>query len=616
MNRLKVLVFALIAVGLWAFNLTTLSSALATRGVEQATTPLLAASGAVAQRIEASRSAVQGAALKLASNPVVLQKAGAAPTPDRFNAVRSAAFEGLAESARANAYVAVVNDQGSLMAVGTADPAAPPEGFDAKAIAAGGGDGALLDIGGTPVFFVAAPMIGFDKGELKAVGQAVIGAPLTGGYATVDALADSVKKDLALDHVGLWMKGKLAGSAGKKDVLEKAFKEAKPGQTAVTERGTVSAMGPVKLPMFTGTANALDVAARRDIPGTPFEVVAIASARPYMESLASAQKISLLLMLGLLAAGIVFTLLVTSGGGAAEDEEDEAPAPRRVSVPTPAPAMASASSSGSNGAMGAEPKTRAERVEPLPGGLLATSENAPEASPDDFNFPPPPEKQAPPPMPPPMPASTPFDGPAEDPFASAGPPVPSQAVTVQAPVAPPPPMSLADDDFENQRTTAYPAHKIPGIASMAGMTTDSHAAVDPFALAGGSPPPMQPDGDFNPDATKVAAIPPELLKSARRDAGVTGNNPAFKVPSVAAPRVQAVSAGGDEETHFQETFRDFLATRQKCGEPNDGMTYDKFAAKLRKNKEQLVAKYNCRTVKFQVYVKDGKAALKATPVKD
>ena len=37
---------------------------------------------------------------------------------------------------------------------------------------------------------------------------------------------------------------------------------------------------------------------------------------------------------------------------------------------------------------------------------------------------------------------------------------------------------------------------------------------------------------------------------------------------------------------------------------------------LRKNKEQLVAKYNCRTVRFQVYVKDGKAALKATPVKD
>ncbi len=39
-------------------------------------------------------------------------------------------------------------------------------------------------------------------------------------------------------------------------------------------------------------------------------------------------------------------------------------------------------------------------------------------------------------------------------------------------------------------------------------------------------------------------------------------------------------------------------------------------AKLRKNKEQLVTKYNCKTVRFQVYVKEGKAALKATPVKD
>ena len=150
MNRLKVLVFALIAVGLWAFNLTTLSSALATRGVEQASTPLLAASGAVAQRIEASRSALQGAALKVASNPVVLQKAAAAPTPDRFNAVRTAAVDGLAESARPTAYVAVVNDQGALMALGSADPAAPPEGFDAKAAAAAGGDGVLLDIGGSP----------------------------------------------------------------------------------------------------------------------------------------------------------------------------------------------------------------------------------------------------------------------------------------------------------------------------------------------------------------------------------------------------------------------------------------------------------------------------------
>ncbi len=301
MNRLKVLVFALVALGLWAFNLTTLSQALATKAVEQTSLPLLGASGAVAQRIEASRSALQAATLKLAGSASLLQKNGTkaeAPTPDRFAAVRTAAFEGLPDAARATAYIALVNDQGALMALGTQDPTPAPEGFDVKGAASGGGDGVLIELNGTPCLFFSVPLIGIEKGEAKSVGSVVMGTPLWGSFATVDALADSVNKDLNLTAVGLWMKGKLVGGSGKKDVLERAFKEAKPGQTTVIERGTVMALGPLKLPMFTGNANALEVAARRDIPGTPFEVVAIIStgykaplhgvARRHAENLAAA----------------------------------------------------------------------------------------------------------------------------------------------------------------------------------------------------------------------------------------------------------------------------------------------------------------------------------------
>ena len=61
-------------------------------------------------------------------------------------------------------------------------------------------------------------------------------------------------------------------------------------------------------------------------------------------------------------------------------------------------------------------------------------------------------------------------------------------------------------------------------------------------------------------------------------------------------------------------FQDFIDTRQRCGEATDGVTFDKFATKLRGNREQLMRTYNCSAVKFQVYVKDGKAALKATPI--
>jgi hypothetical protein len=55
--------------------------------------------------------------------------------------------------------------------------------------------------------------------------------------------------------------------------------------------------------------------------------------------------------------------------------------------------------------------------------------------------------------------------------------------------------------------------------------------------------------------------------------------------------------------------------RTECGEPAEGLTYDKFRVKLERNRDQLVQKYGCRSVRFQVYVKEGRAALKATPVR-
>ncbi len=47
----------------------------------------------------------------------------------------------------------------------------------------------------------------------------------------------------------------------------------------------------------------------------------------------------------------------------------------------------------------------------------------------------------------------------------------------------------------------------------------------------------------------------------------------------------------------------------------EGLTWDRFRDKLRRNRDALAQKYACRTVRFQVYVKDGKAALKATPIR-
>jgi hypothetical protein len=139
----------------------------------------------------------------------------------------------------------------------------------------------------------------------------------------------------------------------------------------------------------------------------------------------------------------------------------------------------------------------------------------------------------------------------------------------------------------------------------------------PPAPAAGVQPMFQEDPDaFNPDATVVAQVPEALVRATRASAGA-GSHPAPSRDAVpmAVPLPPATPAN-TEETHFQSVYREFVATRERCGEPADGLTYDKFVAKLRKNKDQLVAKYACKSVKFQVYVKDGKAALKATPVRE
>ena len=172
--------------------------------------------------------------------------------------------------------------------------------------------------------------------------------------------------------------------------------------------------------------------------------------------------------------------------------------------------------------------------------------------------------------------------------------------------------------FEDQPTAAYTLQQ----------------AADPFAAAAAQQVRKAPayGEDSAPETTRVAAIPQELLaRSARPTTGEVAlppqrpGHPGMAAPSSAPTPVMGTPMQGmmgsgaialAEEQHFQDVFREFVVTRDQCGEPNDGLTYDKFVAKLRKNKEQLVQKYACKTVRFQVYVKEGKAALKATPVKD
>jgi hypothetical protein len=671
MPRLKFAAFAVVALGLWAYHLSVVSPTLSSMAVEQATASLVGAPASVALRIEAQRSALQAAVARVGTSPVVWTTPSKAPKPeapsaDRFNAVRAAVSDALPEALRGQVFIAVTNDVGTLSATGAADPVAElPEGLDVGPAVQAGAQGSLATVAKASLLLYAVPQLVADKGEVKPAGAVLIGLPV---LPEPKGLVEGVLKDLQLEAVGVVSKGVLLAAAGSnKAALEHAVKGLKPGAVTAVSEGPVDALGPLALPMMT-QSSAWELGLRRELAGTPFEVIAIASARPALEQLAGYQKFGLLALVGLaLLAGVVALLL-----GGHEEEGARMVLPPPVQVPP----MASRPP---------EPVAAA----PLP---MAESHAAPEAHPDDFDFPnttPAPTSRPPPPPAPPMPR----EEPEEDPFASVAPaPAPGYpssssgtaqtpafqpaAVTGQtpafqpasvtgqspayqtapaaplpAPVAAPPPPApmpapapapsargstpsqvsrppppLMDDEEVGGRTVAYPAFKPGMVAQPAPLSAPppppapSAPPMDPFALATAqlSDDEAHQNEDFNPDATRVAAVPQELIKAARTGTGNTTERPAMKPSLAAMPKVQSVApvAVSEEDKHFQDVFRDFVSTREKCGEPADGLTFDKFKAKLLKNKEQLVQKYNCRTVRFQVYVKDGKAALKASPVKD
>jgi len=93
--------------------------------------------------------------------------------------------------------------------------------------------------------------------------------------------------------------------------------------------------------------------------------------------------------------------------------------------------------------------------------------------------------------------------------------------------------------------------------------------------------------------------------------------PSVEEASEASNRTSGIMAGAvDEDEYFRKVYDQFIELKAKCGEATGGVSFQKFADKLRRNRDELMAKTGCKRVRFTVYVKDGKATLKATPVKE
>jgi len=573
MVRLKFAVFAAAVLLLWIWHLYALAPSLSARAVDAASIQAARAPAGLALKIDERRREFHRAALKVASAPAAmasLRNRAEPPLPEKFGPLRTAALDSIPEPYRPALVVALTNEHGTIYARGSAEPVPDAKDLNVAALAAAGAEGLWQEAFGAIHLFFSFPAAVFDRGEPKVLGSLVLGAPLL-----VDGLLDASAKEAGLGAMALLENGKIVSTAGPEKVsIERLDKALLPGKTGVVARSALSSFGPFQFPVGTsgdsfGGKAPLWIGSRQAIRSTPYEVIGLASVRPMMEALAAYQRMALLLFIALLALSSVW-LLILEGRDyripprVREYEPDyDRPPEREEQQP------AYATSAGHGNAAAASLSD-----EPPP---------VPEAGPESFPL----GRAA-------IPAS-------EQPSENSS----MRSADASAPTGgheSPPPEAFGSFVEDNQPTMAYPSPLVPG---------------DAFALASQD---RKTDGAasgeevYNPDATRVAEVPEELLRaSARSESAAPPPLPRAGAPS--RPPVSQPAPPNDEQ-HFREVFTEFLSTRQKCGEPADSLTYDRFAQKLRKNRDQLIEKYSCRTVRFHVYVKEGKAALKATPIKD
>ncbi len=164
-----------------------------------------------------------------------------------------------------------------------------------------------------------------------------------------------------------------------------------------------------------------------------------------------------------------------------------------------------------------------------------------------------------------------------------------------AEVPPIPELPEGLDDLEQVEPEPEP---VPGAAS-------------PFtALRGAvaaSPVPQAPAGP-------VMQMSPGLMAELQAMAGEVSEAGARASPGPAAEAAAASGNGGVDLAEYRSVYEEFVSTRKTCGEPGE-LSFDKFKQRLDESRNAVIAKHGCKDVKFQVYVKNGKAALKATPGK-
>ncbi|MCB9707778.1 MAG: hypothetical protein H6714_03155 [Myxococcales bacterium] len=204
-----------------------------------------------------------------------------------------------------------------------------------------------------------------------------------------------------------------------------------------------------------------------------------------------------------------------------------------------------------------------------------------------------------------------FDFPKEEPTVPAGTDHAAKAgFIVPDPVSkprppPPPPPKSRPGTAPYQHAVALPSapHTHPGSEAPTSSKTAEEVARMSFSS---SRPSLTQEEDF--------AVVSEVSGYASSDRSPHASSRAPHAV-IKGPSSRGQSSLPPPNARYHALYRDFMEIKTRCGEPTAGFTYEKFLAAVNKNREQIIKRHNAKDVRFTVYEKNGKAALKAKPLR-
>lgn len=580
MVRLKFAIFALMFLGMGVWHIAFTTPRLAEKASAQAAASFAALPQMVGSQFLAKKSEIRSLALSAIHAPSVLTalKTFSKQTPvseSQLEVIRTALEPRLSDDWRKVVFVGLLLDDNSLLSMGETLVTREDLGVDFTSLRDLDMEGGHVPVQGKSYWMVSSTVETLSETGEQGSYTLLLGLPLL----PLDG-AEQALRSMGVQAIGFVSKGNFWGKglgAADDEKMLATLANSSSGVMVPLEQGAVRRMGPVGFPFWThgdvlGNQALLKVGAKLSIPGEALDVVALVSTQEVMESVAHDQQVllgALGLMLLVSIAGVVFI-------GGSEKVQGSSMAI------TGKPSFNSTVTS--RGTLTAIPASPSNQQTPL-------QDDAPRVQ-EDLLL--------------------------------------GKALTSERPrVAAAPPPVPDQEDGDSDETHAYAEAFSPKrfTSDAHDWTADTHRREELFvppppteafkdggATLHSSPPePSQENGGYNPEQTKVSSVPPELLQASSQNLETVIDRASRTLPPVSAA-VPSMAADGDE-TYFKNVFREFLMVREQCGEPSDSIAYEKFAQKLRKYREQLMQKPGVRSVRFQVYVKEGKAQVKASSVR-